>query len=629
MERKRLVEPNTKFKMLKRKFFRIEIFFSTAILILINANVFSQSFNAVINSSTVEIDDRFEISFTVNGNDVNGISGFQPPNFKDFLTLSGPNQSTSMQIINGSMSASVTYSYILQPRALGKFTIGSASVNYKGKSLKSNSLAIEVVKGSGKQQTNQKQQQNDGVSKEEIAENLFIRAIVDKNTVYQGEQVTVTYKLYTRLNISSPQISKLPSYKGFWSEELETSPNILFTRENIDGKIYNVGTLKRAALFPTESGELSVTPFELKIPVLIQKRRSGNVFDDFFNDPFFNQTETVEYTARSNTVKIKVLPIPKTNDESFKGAVGNYNIDVSINKKKVKQNEPFSIKVELVGSGNIVLIDPLQLKLPNGFESYDPKISETINRNSTISGRKVFEYLIVPRIDGEHEIPPVKFIYFNPQKRDFITFTSQNFLLQIEKGDIEFGNASGLSKEEIKLLEQDIHFIKTSKEELEKRETLLINTYAFWSIVIIPFIGFVSILIWKRREDRLKGNVLLLRNLRAEKIAKKNLKMAAKLLKEKNHVKFYEEISKALLGYLENKLNLPKADLTFDSAAYKLKEKHVAESLIQQLITTAERCEFIKYAPVTDGISEMEDIYSFSVKLIIDLEEELSRKAVL
>lgn len=313
------------------------LFFSL-LMLLLSAALTAQSFEVNVSSSKVAEGDRFEVSFVFSGSDINSLSSFKAPEFRDFNLLSGPNQSTSMQIINGAVSASRTYSYYLQARTIGKYTIGPAFVTFKGTTLKTDPVQIEVVKGTP--QAKQRQQEEQGINMNEIAENLFIRAYADKSTLYQGEQVTITYKLYTRLNIASPQISKLPAYPGFWSEEIPLPANINFTRENLDGKLFNVAVIKRAALFPTQSGNLTVTAFELEIPVAVQKkRRSSNPFDDFFNDPFFQPTETVKFNAKSNTVRLSVLPLPGGAPEGFTGAVGSFNVTASIDKIKTKQNE--------------------------------------------------------------------------------------------------------------------------------------------------------------------------------------------------------------------------------------------------------------------------------------------------
>ncbi|MCK9209442.1 MAG: BatD family protein [Ignavibacteriaceae bacterium] len=595
---------------------------------LFSAKLFSQSFTATASSTKVGEGEQFEVSFTYSGADINAVGNFQAPNFKDFLVLSGPNQSSSMQIINGAVSGSRAFTYYLQPRSMGKFTIGSAAISVKGQTLKSAPLTIEVVKGSSNQQA-KKESNNQDVSTKEIGDNVFIRAIVDKNSVYQGEQVTVTYKLYTRLNIQSPQISKLPSYQGFWSEEIETSNQISFSRENYDGKLFNVATLKRAALFPTQTGELSVTPFELKIPVLIQrKRKSNSPFDDFFNDPFFGRTESVEYTAKSNTVKVNVLPLPQTSLSSFTGAVGNYTLQTSIDKKNVKQNEPITLKVMLSGEGNINLLDLPQLQIPNGFEKYEPKISADVSRSGVISGRKNFELLVIPRVSGSFEIPALQFSFFNPKKKAYMTISSSAYPITVEQGSAEYtGGGNGLSKEEIKLLGQDIRFIKTNFNDVTDEKNSSENSLALiLTLYSLPLFGLIGFLFWKQKEEKLSGNIMLLKNLRAEKIAKARLKTASKYLKEKNDSLFFTEISQAIFGYLEDKLSINKADFTVEAAITKLQLSGVDENFIDEMKLILEKCEFIRFAPSQNILEDMNLLYNRTASLIASLEERISLK---
>ena len=340
---------------------------------------FAQEFTASVKETNVADNERFQISFTFSGKSINNLSKFTPPTFENFLILSGPNQSTSIQIINGAQSASLTYSFVIQPKSVGSFTIGPASIEQAGITYKTQPIRITVVKGANKP----KQQQGDDnqISEAEIAKNLYIRAIVDKTQAYKGEQVTVTYKLYTRLSIASQMgVNKLPQYQGFWAEELETSGNINFTTEVIEGKQFRVGVLKRVALFPTQTGSLEVTPFELTVPVQIEKQRSGkSIWDDFFGDPF-GRSEIYEFNAKSNVVKIDVLPLPDGQPTSFKGAVGEYIFEAKLNNFTVKSNEPLTLSINISGAGNIKLIDMPEINLPNGFEKYEPKIAEQIYR---------------------------------------------------------------------------------------------------------------------------------------------------------------------------------------------------------------------------------------------------------
>ena len=599
------------------------------LLITACAKLSPQSLTASVANTKVGLGDQFEVTFSFNGPDVNNVNNFRSPDFANFMILSGPNQSTNMSIINGAVSGSLSYSYYIQPKSIGTFIIGSASVTYKGTSFKSQPIRIEVVKGSAPPPTAKNQQDaNPDAQNAEISKNLFIRVFADKQKVYQGEQVTVTYKLYTRLNIASQmQVSKLPQYQGFWAEELETSNNITFTVENVDGKQYRVGILKKAALFPSQSGELTVSPMELKVPVQIQrKRKAGNsVFDDFFNDPFFGNAQTVQYNAKSNTVKVNVMPLPENKPESFKGAVGQFTLTSELNKNSTKTNEPLSLKLNITGTGNVSLLTVPEINLPPGMEKYDPKSTDQITRQGRIAGKKSIEYLIVPRNAGKKEIPPVKFSYFDPNKKSYVTLSTPPYNINVEQGTGDQGYA-GMSKEDIKLLGDDIRYIKTSSPKLHEKGEIVLYNLGFWTAAVLPFFALIGAVMWKRREDRLSGNISLMRYQKAQRISAKRLKTAKALMLADKQADFYTEISLALFGYLEDKLHIPKSEFTLDRASDELRKSKVDESLITGIVTCAEKCEYIRFAPVEDGTTEMKNMYQQTEKLIIDVERSIAVK---
>ena len=534
---------------------KLNFIFISLLLISACGRLFSQTLTATVANNKVGLNEQFEVSFSFNGPDVNSVSNFKSPDFANFMILSGPNQSTSMSIINGAVSGSLTYSYYIQPKSIGTFTIGSASVTYKGTSFRSQPVKIEVVKGSAPPPSaNPQQAATPDAQNAEIGKNLFIRVFADKQKVYQGEQVTVTYKLYTRLNIAAQmQVSKLPQYQGFWAEELETSNNITFTVENVEGKQFRVGILKKAALFPSQSGELTVSPMELKVPVQIQrKRKQGNsVFDDFFNDPFFGNAETVQYNAKSNTIKVNVMPLPENKPESFKGAVGQFNLSSELNKATTKTNEPLSLTLNITGTGNVTLLTVPELNLPAGMEKYDPKSTDQVTRQNKISGKKSIEYLIVPRNAGKKEIPPVKFSYFDPNKKAYVTLSTPAYNINVEQGTGEQSYA-GMSKEDVKLLGDDIRYIKTSAPALQQKGEILLYSLGFWTTAVLPFLALIGAVMWKRREDRLSGNISLMRYQKAQRISAKRLKTAKALMLANKQTEFYTEISLALFGYLED-----------------------------------------------------------------------------
>ncbi len=608
---------------------KVKLYVFVILSILLLRDTYAQSFIASVNNTTVGLNEAFEVAFEFHGNDLNSIRSFKEPDFKGFKVLSGPNQSTSMQIINGAVSASITYSYYVSATSLGSYTIGSASIDFKGKKYSTEPLKINVVKGSGSQTQQQQKQGEQKVDTKNIGENVFIRAFADRQKVYKGEQVTVTYKLYTRLNISSPQISKLPQYQGFWSEELESINRIMFTTEVVDGKKFNVAVLKRAALFPTQTGQLSVTPFELTIPVSIPKpRKRGDIFDEFFNDPFFNQSQTVDYRAVSNTLKINVVPLPSENvPASFNGAVGNFNFDAKIENGKIKSNEPFTLRLSISGTGNISLLEIPELTFPAGFEKYEPKTSEQIAKSGRISGQKIIEYLIVPRVEGKKEISPVEFSYFNPSTGKYVTLLSQAFSLNVEKGEGNYdGNLAGFSKEDVKMLGEDIRYIKTSGISLQKRGEYAYEKVWFWAMTLAPLIAFVGLVGWKKREDRLSGNVQLMKYQRAEKIARNRLKTAKKSLDANNQEMFYSDISQALFGYLEDKLRISKSEFSVEKAISLLQIRNINDQLVNDVKASIEKCEFARFAPRAGESASMNEMYNEATRIIVELENQLITK---
>ncbi|MDY0081820.1 MAG: BatD family protein [Ignavibacteriaceae bacterium] len=581
----------------------------------------AQTFTATVDNNTVAENERFQLNFIFEGKDLNALKNFSPPSFNNFKVLSGPNQSTSMQIINGVSSSSLTLSYVILSNTIGTFTIGSASIQYDGQTFTTSPIKISVVKGSAKP----KDEKQSGISNQEIAENLFIRASIDKNKVYQGEQVSVTYKLYTRLTIAAQMsVDKLPQYQGFWAEELETARNISFTTEVINGKQYKVGLLKRVALFPSQTGKLEVTPLELTIPIQIQKKKNPqNIWDDFFGDPF-GRSEIVQYPAKSNTLKIDVIPLPQSNKpDSFRGAVGKYNFTASIDKHKTKTNEPVTLKFEITGSGNIKLLELPQFELPNGVEKYDPKINEQIRRSGTISGSKTAEYLLIPRIAGVREIPEIEFSYFNPETNSYKSIKSQKFILEIEQGSSTADIYS--NQQSVKQLDSDIRFIKTNSDDVHLKGEVLLFKPGFWLASVIPIFIAAGLIIWKRKQDKLHGNIRLLQYSKAEKVAKKRFKNARKLLAMNNVESFYSEISQALFGYLEDKFHIPKAEFTLDRAVDELLKRNINPELVQKMKANAEKCEYLRFAPGTNPSQAMNEMYKSFSDIVINIERYISK----
>lgn len=596
----------------------------TLVFVVYANTLLAQKFSASIERTTVGQNDRFQVDFTFEGGDVNSVSNFRQPTFAGFRVLSGPNQSSSMQIINGKASGSISLSYILQPSNVGEFAIGSASIDYAGKTYSTQPIKIKVEKG-----TPQQQQQNasGGYNQNELAKSVFIVAEANKSRVMQGEQITVTYKLYTKLNIASPQITKLPSYEGFWSEEIGPIKQINFDLEMYRGERFRVAKIKQVALFASKTGTLNVTPFELNIPVIVKKKRTGNdMFDEFFNDSFFGRSETVQFLAKSNTLKVQVDALPSGAPASFNGAVGNFTFRAEIDKENVTANESITLRMNLSGSGNIKLLNAPQPQLPGGFEKYEPKTVENINRGSVVSGQKIIDYLIVPRSSGTKEIPPVEFTYFNPSSKKYVTLKSQIFKINVRPGVGGEVASNNFAKEDVKLLSQDIRYIKLSDFKLEPKQEITFIKPWFWLSIVLPLFGLIGAFVYKTKQDKLHGNVQLLKFQKAEKEARKRLKLAKVALDSQQTTNFYSEISFALFGYLEDKLSIQKSEFTLDGAIEKLQRKTVNDALVQHVKQIAERCEFARFAPQGEMQAAANDMYEETVKVIVNLDSSIGGK---
>ena len=596
------------------------------LVVITSGYLFAQEFSASVDKSTLGQNERFQIYFTFQDGDLNRLSSFTPPTFKGINLISGPNESRNMQIINGQVSGSLTYSFIAVAPNIGKAQIGSATVKYNGSVLKTDPLTINVVKGVS---TNKQVDSKLGISKEELNKNVFIRAIPNKNRIIQGEQLTVTYKLYTKLNISSPQISKLPTFNGFWSEDLESAQNIQFKIEMYKNERFRVATIKKVALFPTKSGRLDLTPFELRVPVILKSKRTGNdIFDDFFNDSFFGRTETIEHIAKSNKLTVRVDPLPSSGvPKSFTGAVGKFNFDVKLDKSDVELNEAITVKARISGSGNISLISLPDIEFPTGFEKYEPKNSESISRKSVISGRKDIEFIIVPRIPGEKQIAPIEFSYYDLSKKRYVTLASESFNIKVKEGEGGIAqNMSGYSKEDVKLLNEDIRFIKTSAFDFIKREDLANVSILFILGLIFPLGGLLTLLIIQKRQNKLAGNLSLLKYQKAEKNAKNMLKKATKSLEANDLADYYNNLSLSLFGYLGDKLKIQTADFTLDKAIESLKKNKIDENLIDKIKKISEKCEFARFAPSAVGSDKNGEIFNSVESIIGNLEVSLKNK---
>jgi hypothetical protein len=583
------------------------------------------SFTASVSKNRVAVGEQFQISFTINTN----ASNFNAPDLSNFITYSGPNQSSSMQIINGSVSQTISMNYVLAAKKEGKFTIGAASIQVGNKLLNTKPIAIEVVKGGQSAPQgggNNTAKGNNSAYPEDVESNIFMRATVSKSKVYQGEQLLVTYKVYTRLNIVDNALSKAPSFNGFWSEEVPnpTRQSELHS-EVLDGIQYQVAEIKKTILIPQRAGTLNIDPLEMEIVTRVKsKSRNNSFFDQFFGGGY----QDVKLSIASKPVKVEVMPLPeKGRPENFNGAVGQLNIEASIKNNELKTDEGCNLTYTISGKGNLKLLEAFKLKLPADIETYDPKITDKINVSvDGVKGSRTFDYLLIPRYAGNYTIPALQFSYFDPQKGQYITLPGNDLILKVAKG----AGGDGMSvsrateKEDVKQLGNDIRYIKTNIPVFAQKHNALFDSKLFWLLLLIPAILYVMFLIWFRKYKNENADEQGTKKRKANSMAQKQLKLANDFLQKNDYNAFFDEVFKAIYGYIANKLLISSSDLNKEKIRSQLEAKNIETGTITQLLELLEVCEYARFAPVKDE-NKMKVAYDKSVELISILENKLKK----
>ena len=581
----------------------------------------------VICKKQVVVGEQFQVSYELSGDGKN----FEAPNFNNFEIVGGPfsSSSSSVQIINGSVTKTNTNTYSFYLRAIkeGKFTIPAATITVNKKKVKSNTFDIEVLKdSSGITGKSNGQKASTGSVKD-----VFLEAVPNKKSAYVGEQITLTYKIYYTIPISNLSISKAPSYSGFWTKDITDNNGVLQQSSIVkNGQEYHVATAQEIVLIPQKSGTLTIDPLSISCIAQIrterQQQRGYDPFENFFGDIMGTSYTNVKKELVSQPIDIEVKPVPaKDKPESFKGAVGQFTFTSKIDKTEMKSNDAFTITFTVSGKGNIELLDIPRPVFPPDFEVYDPKITTNAKSNAYgISGTKKAEYVVIPRVSGDFNLNPTKFSYYDPSKNRYVTLESEPYQLKVERSANE--GSSGIiyagGQEAIKVVGSDILHIMTVGN-LKKEGTLLFASPLYFIIVSVMAVIFVIALVSYRKIHKFNQNQVLVRNKKATKIAKKRLQNAYNYLRIKNQGHFYEELSQALWGYISDKLNISRSQLSMDTVREMMTSKNVPEDIVNQFIELLNNCEFARFAP-GDPDKKMDDLYQKGLEVITKAEKNLN-----
>ena len=584
---------------------------------------------------TVAVGEAFRVEFALNAKPDGDT--FKAPSFEGFDVLAGPaiSQGSSVQIVNGSMTKSVSYTYtfVLLPQAAGNVTIGAAEVKVDGSSYRTRPLPIEIVnEGEG----SRAQQQQGGSNRADDTQadaqsrigkdDILLRAVVSRSSVYKNEPLHVAFKLYTRVPYVNIVPESAPSFNGFWSQDLSDPNSARVGRETYAGKVYETRVLYDYLLYPQQVGSLTIDPVDMTVvaQVVVQSRHA---------DPFFGggrEVFNVPRKVQSQRATVQVKALPAGAPASFSGAVGNFTMDTQFPSERIAANSGATVTVKISGTGNLTFVQAPKLPLPTSFEQYNVKTTESINTSSSgISGYRQFEYPFIARAEGTYDLEPIEFTFFDPQRMQYVTLKSKPLTLEITPdtrgggGDAVVMQGRGMSKEEVKMLGQDIRFVKLGGAQLRSERVPFIFSAAYWILLVGILVLFAMIYIALRRQIRESQNIALVRGKRANKVAVQRFRAAKRYMEEQNRHAFYEEMLRALWGYMSDKFNIPVANLTKENVREELHKRGVSSEDSQRFTAIITQCDEAQYSPVESA--RMGDVYSEGVNLISRIESVIKR----
>ena len=604
--------------------------FWAAAFLFVSVAAFAQKVEFEANApAVVAVGEAFRIEFSLNAKP----EEFVPPTFDGFDVVAGPtlSEGTSVSIVNGNVTktSSFTYTYVIQASSVGKASISAASVRVDGKSYGTQPLTIEVIADEASARPGAaggEKQAGEARSAKLGADDLLVRVAVNRNNVFKGQPIRATFKIYTRVQLGGLDNVKYPAFNGFWVQDLDVQ-GYGWQRETLNGKVYDAKIIREVLLYPQQAGTLVIEPAEITAvaQVVIQSRRSL--------DPFFgggHDFVNVPRKVQSPRINVTVKPLPAGAPASFSGAVGSFAMDAVLPPDRLAANSAATYTVKISGTGNLTFVQAPKLTLPASFEQYNVKTTESINASAAgISGYRQFEYPFIARAEGTYEVEPVEFSYFDPARMQYMTLRSRPLELEITPdakgggGDAYVVQGRGMSKEEVKMLGQDIRFIKLGNAQLRPvREPFLFGA-VYWVLLFGILAFFTAVYVALRKQIRESQNAALVRGKRANKVAVQRFRVAKRYMEEQNRHAFYEEMLRALWGYMGDKFNIPVANLTKENVREELHKRGVSVEESQRFTSIITKCDEAQYSPAASA--QMSEVYAEGVDIISRIEAVIKR----
>ena len=576
--------------------------------------------------SHVGVGEQFRLTYTVN---TQNVSDFRAGDIPDELdVLIGPNRSmqSSYQMINGhtSSTSSITYTYIVSATKNGTYTIPPAHVVVGGKTIASKSLTVKVS-GSASSARQQSRQRDDAGTEMRDAgsrisgSDLFIKVSANKNRVHEQEPILLTYKVYTLVSLTQLR-GDMPDLKSFYSQEVELPQQKSFKVETVNGRPYRTCTWSQYVMFPQMIGKLQIPSITFE-GLVVQQNRNVDPFEAFFNGG--SGYIEVKKKIVAPSIDIQVDPLPER-PTGFSGGVGKFTISAQLDKTETKANDPVSMRIIISGVGNLKLMKQPVINVPKDFDKYEPKVTDkTKLTNNGIEGSMVYDVLIVPRHQGKYEIPPVELTYFDTSANAYKTVKSEAFTLNVAQGS-GAASVTDFSGQELQELSKDIRYIKLGDTRQRAIGDFFYGSTAYWVSLIVLALIFITLFVVFRQRAIDNANVTKMRGKKANKVATKRLKLAARLMKEGKASAFYDEVLRALWGYVGDKFNIPVEQLSHDNISQKLSERAVDADTIGLFIGALDECEFERYAP-GDPKGNMSKVYDKAMTAIEKIEEKVKK----